>query len=132
MNLTPDTNILVRAIVRDDPRLAETASALLDGADQIVLTNQALCELAWVLRRSYKTKPADLALTIRTLIAAHNVLCDHERVQFGLAMLDRGGDFANGVIAAEGAAMGGGVFVSFDKDAVRDVKALGLEARAVR
>jgi hypothetical protein len=29
-------------------------------------------------------------------------------------------------------AMGGGVFVSFDKDAVRDVKALGLEARMVR
>lgn len=132
MNITPDTNVLVRAIVGDDARQAATASALLDGADEVALTNQTLCELVWVLRQSYKTRPTDIALTIRTLIAAHNVKCDRAAVGVGLAMLDRGGDFADGVIAAEGARMGASSFVSFDRKAVRDVKAQGLAAQVVR
>ncbi len=36
----------------------------------------------------------------------------------GLAILDAGGDFADGVIAFDGQWLGGEVFVSFDKTAV--------------
>jgi predicted nucleic-acid-binding protein len=47
----------------------------------------------------------------------------------GLALLEAGGDFADGVIAYEGHWLGADTFVSFDKKAVRRVEAQG---RAVR
>ena len=39
-------------------------------------------------------------------------------IEAGLAMLDAGGDFADGVIAYEGRWLGAETFVSFDKKAV--------------
>jgi predicted nucleic-acid-binding protein len=40
-------------------------------------------------------------------------------VEAGLALLDAGGDFADGVIAYEGNWFGAETFLSFDKTAVR-------------
>jgi predicted nucleic-acid-binding protein len=50
-------------------------------------------------------------------------------VETGLAVLDQGGDFADGVIAYEGAWLGAQEFVSFDKQAVKLLKAQGKRAR---
>jgi predicted nucleic-acid-binding protein len=47
----------------------------------------------------------------------------------GLAVLDAGGDFADGVIAFEGAQLGGEIFVSFDTNAVRILRGRGESAR---
>ncbi len=47
----------------------------------------------------------------------------------GLAILDAGGDFADGVIAYEGVWLGGEVFVSFDKRAVKLLDTQGAAAR---
>lgn len=44
-------------------------------------------------------------------------------------MLDAGGDFADGVIAYEGQLLGGEVFLSFDKDAVKRLAAQGVHAQ---
>lgn len=44
-------------------------------------------------------------------------------------MLDRGGDFADGVIAFEGRWLGGETFVSFDRNAVERVLSQGQSAR---
>jgi predicted nucleic-acid-binding protein len=44
-------------------------------------------------------------------------------------MLERGGDFADGVISHEGAWLGAETFVSFDKKAVKLVQAGGESAR---
>jgi predicted nucleic-acid-binding protein len=38
-------------------------------------------------------------------------------------MLDAGGDFADGIIAYEGSWLGGEIFVSFDKKAVKLIEA---------
>jgi predicted nucleic-acid-binding protein len=46
-----------------------------------------------------------------------------------LAQLDRGGDFADGVIAAEGELLGGTEFVSFDQQAIHLLKAQKRKAR---
>jgi hypothetical protein len=46
-----------------------------------------------------------------------------------LVLLDAGGDFADGVIAFEGRRLGGEVFASFDRNAVRLVAAAGGETR---
>jgi predicted nucleic-acid-binding protein len=46
-----------------------------------------------------------------------------------LAVLDKGGDFADGAIAYEGRWLGGEEFVSFDKEAVSLLQSQGKRAR---
>jgi predicted nucleic-acid-binding protein len=46
-----------------------------------------------------------------------------------LALLDAGGDFADGVIAYEGKWLGAETFVSFDKKAVEMLRSQGVAAR---
>jgi predicted nucleic-acid-binding protein len=119
MKITPDTNVLARAITGDDKRQSPVAQALLADAEAIALTLPALCELVWVLARGYKISAPNIAKAIRRLLNASNALVDRPAAEAGLALLDRGGDFADGVIAYEGRWLGADVFVSFDKTAVR-------------
>lgn len=128
MRITADTNVLVRAIVADDPSQARVAQATLEKAALIALTPTALCEFVWVLARGYGISHADIAAAIRRLIASKNVEANRPAIEAGLALLEQGGDFADGIIAFEGASLGGERFVSFDKDAVRRLKKLGRDA----
>ena len=73
-----------------------------------------------------KAKP--LLEDIRGLIDVANIVVDRPAVEAGLALLDRGGDFADGVIAHQGYELGGEVFVSFDKKAVGVVEEVGQAA----
>jgi predicted nucleic-acid-binding protein len=57
------------------------------------------------------------------------VTVDRAAVDAGLAQLDRGGDFADGIIAFEGLRLGGDVFLSFDRNAVTLVEAAGGSAK---
>lgn len=50
-------------------------------------------------------------------------------VEVGLAILEAGGDFADGIIAYEGNWLGGESFVSFDKQAIDLLTPQGLTAR---
>lgn len=129
MKVTIDTNILVRAVVHDDPRQAEAASKLLRQADLLAVATSSLCELVWVLRSAYRFSAIETAAAIRNLIRAGNVTVDRSMVAAGLAMLDMGGDFADGVIAHEGRWLGADTFVSFDKEAVEILKAQGQAVR---
>ncbi len=129
MRLTLDTNVLVRAIVADDEEQVESARRVLAETDEIILTLPALCELAWVLRTYYRTPDAQIASAIRGLVAADNTVLDEAAVLIGLGVVDAGGDFADGVIAASGVAMGADAFVSFDKKAVRLISDTGLSTR---
>jgi predicted nucleic-acid-binding protein len=124
-----DTNVLVRAVVRDDKTQAEAASRLLRSASLVAVAVSSLCELVWVLRRKYEFSAADTAAAIRALIAAGNVEVDGPAAAAGLTMLDAGGDFADGVIAYEGRWLGGETFVSFDRQAVEMLKEQGQAAR---
>lgn len=60
-----------------------------------------LCEFVWVLRRVYGFQPANAATAIRALLATANVEVNRPAVEAGLAVLEAGGDFADGVIAHE-------------------------------
>lgn len=124
-----DTNILLRAAVRDDPRQAQSAAHLLRSADRIAIPLVALCEFAWVMRNGYKRPAAEVATSIRSLVNSAKVIVDRSTVQAGLEVLDAGGDFADGVIAHEGAWLGADEFVSFDKKAVSLLKSQGKRAR---
>lgn len=129
MKITPDTNVLVRVLVGDDAEQGKAAEALLKKADVIAITIPALCELAWVLSRAYRTSGENISASIRHLINASNAVVDRPAAEAGLAFLDVGGDFADGVIAHEGNWLGADTFVSFDKKAVKLIKASGGLAR---
>src|ERR1700738_3304082 len=128
MKVTADTNVLVRAFLEDHPEQSKVAQAALSKAELVALTIATLCELVGVLR-SYKIQPANITATIRSLIDAANIAVNRPVAEAGLALLDAGGDFADGVIAYEGNWLGADTFVSFDKKAVRLLEARGGSAR---
>lgn len=128
MKITPDTNVLIRAVVRDDVKQARAAAKLLKEAETIAISSACLCEFVWVLRRVYNFGQRDISNAIEALLDA-NVAVNHAAVEAGLAVLNAGGDFADGVIAHEGSWLGGEVFVSFDKKAVTLVGKQGHHTR---
>lgn len=129
MRVAVDTNVLVRAVVRDDSTQANVAIKVLTDAELIAIALPCLCEFVWVLLRVYSLKPSDAADAIRALLAADNVELNRPAVAAGLSVLEAGGDFADGVIAYEGKWLGGETFVSFDKKAVALLMAQGQSAR---
>lgn len=132
MKISADTNVLLRASFPDDPAQAAAASEALRSAELIAICTTCLAEFVWVLSRGYKRRPQEIAGSIRTLIADPKVIVDRPAVEAGLATLDAGGDFADGVIALEGRRMGGDVFVSFDKQAAALIEATRGRARLLR
>ena len=129
MKITADTNVLVRAITEDNARQSKTAQKELANADVVALTLPALCELVWVLSQAYRIPSAEIAEAIQRLINAAKVVVNRPAVEAGLALLDAGGDFADGVIAYEGNWLGAETFASFDKTAVKLMQAQGISAR---
>jgi len=132
MKITADTNILVRAVVRDDPKQSDLAAQALYESDIVAVTLSCLCEFVWVLGRVYEFHNDQIASVIETLVDSSNIRTDRPAVNAGLAILKSGGDFADGVIAHEGRWLGGEVFVSFDKDAVKLITAQGEQARLMK
>lgn len=128
MKITADTNVLVRALTEDHAEQSKAAQSALRKADAVALPIVALCELVWVLQ-SYKIRSNDIAEAIRGLLNGANIVVNRSTAEAGLAMLDAGGDFADGVIAYEGNWLGGDTFVSFDKKAVRLMESQGKSAR---
>ncbi len=129
MKVAVDTNVLVRAVVRDDPAQASVAANILTEAELIAVATPCLCEFVWVLLRVYNFQPSAAATAIRALLAAANVEVNRPAVEAGLSVLEAGGDFADGIIAYEGNWLGGETFVSFDKKAVALLTAQGQSAR---
>jgi predicted nucleic-acid-binding protein len=129
MKIAVDTNVLVRTAVRDDVRQASVAFRLLRDASTIAIGLACLCEFVWVVKGVYGFSSSDAAMAIRRLLDAENVEVNRPAVEAGLVMLDSGGEFADGVIAAEGRWMGGETFVSFDRKAIAKLTAQHHSAR---
>ena len=129
MKIAVDTNVLVRAAVRDHAEQTDAATKLMRRAEMVAIAVPCLCEFVWVLRSVYRFRPSDIAKAIRTLLTADNVETNRPAVDAGLAVLEAGGDFADGVIAYEGRWLGAETFVSFDSKAVERLAAHGVPAR---
>ena len=93
MKVSVDTNILARAVLQDDLEQGRAASKLLKESSLIAVSLPCLCELVWILRRGAKLPKDDVALTIRDLLNAANVVMNRPAVEAGLALLEAGGDF---------------------------------------
>ncbi|MBS0558205.1 MAG: type II toxin-antitoxin system VapC family toxin [Proteobacteria bacterium] len=129
MKIAADTNVLLRAIIGDDAAQSRQAQAELARAQAIAIAVPVLCELVWVLAKGYKIPQQEIVATVERLIDSANVLVNRPAAEAGLAMLRAGGDFADGAIAYEGSWLGADSFVSFDRKAVKLLRAQGKAAR---
>jgi predicted nucleic-acid-binding protein len=127
MKIIADTNVLVRAAVVDDLAQARVAAEQLALAEIVAVPLAVLCEFVWVLLRGYGRDVSEVAAAIRRLANTDSVRLDRPAVEAGLALLEAGGDFADGVIAFDGRELGGLVFTSFDRKAVELISATGVE-----
>lgn len=130
MSVIIDTNILVRAIVQDQAEEAERAMAVL-AASEVVIPSQTFCELIWVLGRVYKLSRDELIGVVSAWSDTEGVIVDTGAVAAGLAVMKKGGDFADGVVAFEGRRLGGSVFATFDRRAARILAAEGHDCLLV-
>ena len=129
MNIIADTNVLVRAAVQNDPKQTPVAKRVLQEADQVIVSRHALCEFVWVLSFTYKLSQTAIATAMRNLLNAENVVADDAALAAGFEAMEAGADFADGVIAYEGAWLGGETFVSFDKKAVAALAKQGRKTK---
>ena len=125
MKIIADTNVLVRALTGDDPKQSPLAQQLLLNAEIVAIPAIVICELCWVLTRSYKVGREGLIAVIESLVSSENVVVDSSAVEAGLAVISAGGDFADGVISDHGEWLGGDVFASFDEKAVKLLEKAG-------
>jgi predicted nucleic-acid-binding protein len=132
MRITADTNVLLRAIVADEEAQSRSAIEALDSAEMVAVSAHSLCELVWVLDRRYKVSRGDICAAIRRLMETRKVVLDRPSAEAGLSALEAGGDFADGVIAYEGAWLGADTFVSFDRTAVSLLAAQGRRSKLLR
>jgi predicted nucleic-acid-binding protein len=120
-----DTNVLLRAWAGDDAIQSEKARAAMAEAAQIFIANTTLCEFVWVARQNYREARADLANSIGLLVSDPRTVVDRSAVEAGLAFLNAGGDFADGVIEFQGRRLGGETFVTFDRKAAAVISSQG-------
>jgi predicted nucleic-acid-binding protein len=132
VKVSVDTNVLVRCAVRDDEAQARVAEKTLKGASLIAVALPTLCEFVWVLRSVYGFADTEIGSAVRALLSSEKVVCDRLAAEAGLALLEAGGDFADGVIAHEGTWLGAETFLSFDKAAVAMLSEQGYVAKHLR
>lgn len=128
MKASLDTNVLLRLILQDNQAQVAAVTRLLSECDCWAIASTCLCEVYWVLRRSYRYPDEEIATALAWVLSLEPVQVDWDSVDAGLSLLEAGGDFSDGVIAFEGQRLGGETFVSFDDKAVKRMKALGLAA----
>lgn len=130
--LTLDTNVLVRMAVLDDAAQARVAAAAIRGADLLAIPLAVLCEFVWVLSRGYHKSPVEIAGAMRRLLNSNKITTNRPAVDAGLAVLEAGGDFADGVAAYEGQWLGGSEFVTFDRKAAGLLPKQGYPTRLLQ
>jgi predicted nucleic-acid-binding protein len=131
MKIIADTNVLVRAVVRDDAKQARAASKILKEAELIAVALPCLCEFVWVLQRVYDFERQEIGAALEALVDSANVVVHRPAVEAALEVFYSGGDFADGLIAYEGSWLGGEIFVSFDKKAVSLLGKRGQDTKLV-
>ena len=70
MKIAVDTNVLVRAVVRDDAKQASAADIVLKEAALVAVALPTLCEFVWVLRTTYGFANLSIAAAIHALLNA--------------------------------------------------------------
>ena len=112
-----DTNVLVRALVQDDPAQGRRAEACLR-AGPVYVPITVILELEWVLRSRYGYSPRSIADAIEKLAILENaVIGEQAAVVAAARKMRQGWDFADALHHA--LAAGCDEFLTFDTTLAR-------------
>ncbi len=117
MTVFVDTNVLIRHLTGDPPGQARRATRYLERADELLLPDLILAEVAYVLESFYEVARAQVAATLRGILAfpATRVL-DAGLLQRAVEVYEvHRLDFAEAYIVASAERTGVGAIASFDR-----------------
>lgn len=126
-----DTNVLVRALVRDEPASARRAEALLrDHPVYVPVT--VILELEWVLRSRYGFSATVISQALEKISALEKVvIAEREAVIAAAGKLARGWDFADALHHA--LSLGCDDFVTLDAELSKRARRMAaVEPRVTR
>lgn len=116
-----DTNALIRLLTEDDAAQAAAMRTRLAALDvlpeSVLLNNVVLVETLWTLRRAYGFERAALQTLLEALLSAQTFRFENRATVSQAAALfaSSKADFSDCLIAAQNAALGCDVTVTFDK-----------------
>lgn len=118
-----DTNLLVRALVMDNPAQAAIARKLM-AEDTVFLSRTVLLETEWVLRSRYGKSRSDLLAFFRALLETENTVIESaEAVADAVEWYALGADFAD---ALHLAACGSTLMHTFDQGFCKAARESGI------
>jgi predicted nucleic acid-binding protein len=112
-----DTNVLIRHLTGDPPSQAARASRYLRAADDLLLPDLILAEVAYVLESFYEVPRAQVATTLRAVLAFPAIrVVDIDLLQRAVEVYEvHRLDFADAYLVANAERTGVGVIASFDR-----------------
>jgi predicted nucleic acid-binding protein len=112
-----DTNVLIRHLTGDPPDLAVRAMRYLAAADELLLPDLILAEVAYVLESFYETPRTQVATTLRAVLAFPAIrVVDADLLQRAVEVYEvHRLDFADAYLVASSERTGVGVIASFDQ-----------------
>ena len=125
-----DTNLFIRYLTNDDPKLADRVEQLLDdaatGSAQLVTTELVMAESVWVLESSYRLTHAQIAPLIRGILATPGLeVINGDLVGKALVMYElQNLDFVDAYIAALMEKQGIKDIYSYDRKHLSRVKTI--------
>lgn len=118
-----DTNLLVRALVVDNPDQVAVVRQLI-ASDTIFISRTVLLETEWVLRSRYKKTRRQLTAFFTALLEIDGtVVEDAEAISHALDWYAKGADFAD---ALHLVACGDAVMHTFDRDFCKAAREAGI------
>ena len=116
-----DTNVLVRYITRDDPGQERAAARFLESAkarsEPTFVNVIVLCELVWVLGRTYEYSRAEVGAVIGQLLTTEQIVVEDADLAW-LALSDfkaSKADFADCLIGRRNLRLGCDATATFDR-----------------
>jgi predicted nucleic acid-binding protein len=118
-----DANILIRHLTGDPPEEAERATRYLRVADELLLPDLILAEVAYVLESFYGTPRTQVATTLRAVLAFSAIrVIDADLLQRAIEVYDvLRLDLADAYLVASAERTGVGVVASLDRGIDRAV-----------
>jgi len=112
-----DTNVLIRHLTRDPPDQAERATRFLATADDLLLPDLIVAELAYVLGSFYKAPRPQVATSIRAILVYPSIrTLDRDLLLRAVEVYEYEGlGFADAYLVASAERSGVGTIVSFDR-----------------
>lgn len=126
-----DTNVLIRHLTGEPSAQARRATRYLDQADELLLPDLILAEVAYVLESFYEVARPKVASTLRAILAFPAIrVLDVELLQRAIEVYEvHRLDFADAYLVANAERTGIGVIASFDRSIDR-VPTVGREEPA--